>query len=148
MAAKAHLWVVIALRSGPGRHFEQGDADSDPRNEPIWTSAAAQNAYVEMWRHVAARFKNNPVVAGYVPMVEPNHAAELDFIDPKTYDDNPDTPPIRVDKSAQHDLFATLAYWGKAHHVPVAVMEFGAVRDRPTSRRSSTIDSRSWSRPA
>jgi TolB protein len=78
MAAKADLFVVISFRTGPGRaEFSVcclGDTWFDPSylNDSMWQDQAAQDAWVKMWRYTAARYRNNPVVAGYDLMVEPN----------------------------------------------------------------------------
>ena len=85
MAAKADLFAVITFRTGPGRSefwaFWGEDTASDPENgwfDPsyydnrVWGDRAAQDAWVEMWRYTALRYRNNPVVVGYDLMCEPN----------------------------------------------------------------------------
>jgi hypothetical protein len=81
MAYQADLYVVIALRTGPGRSdftfYRDGAGEWFDRNlliEDVWTSSAAQDAWVDMWRHVAARYRDHPAVVGYELMVEPNGA--------------------------------------------------------------------------
>lgn len=100
MAAAADLFAVIALRSGPGRSEFTflldglgGWFDQSYLNDSVWRSAAAQDTWVAMWRHVAQRYRANPVVVGYELMVEPNanevgsHAVNdrLDIWDPETF---------------------------------------------------------------
>ncbi len=85
MAARAGLYVVITFRTGPGRSefwaFWGEDTASDPENgwfDPayynnrVWGDRAAQDAWVAMWRYMAQRYKDNPVVVGYDLMCEPN----------------------------------------------------------------------------
>jgi len=79
MAGNAGLFAVISFRTGPGRSDFSvcclGDDWFDPeiyQDDTVWTSAAAQDAWVEMWRYTAARYGENPVVAAYDLMVEPN----------------------------------------------------------------------------
>lgn len=75
----ADMFVVIALRTGPGRSeftFFYDEAGTwFPRsmlNDTVWNSRDAQDAWVRMWRYVAKRYRDVPNVVGYELMVEPN----------------------------------------------------------------------------
>jgi hypothetical protein len=88
MAAEADLFVVIALRTGPGRSeftFFPGQEDTwfpgRLVNNDLWTDTAAQSAWADMWRFVANRYRDAAVVVGYELMVEPNAAAVLGLED-------------------------------------------------------------------
>jgi len=85
MIARANMFAVISFRTGPGRSefwaFWGEDTVSDPEggwfdptyyNNRVWADQAAQDAWVEMWRYTAQRYKDNPIVVGYDLMVEPN----------------------------------------------------------------------------
>jgi hypothetical protein len=79
MAAQADLFVVITFRTGPGRSdftfYREGAGDwFDPELlvESVWTDAAAQDAWVDMWRTAAQRYRDEQVVVGYDLMCEPN----------------------------------------------------------------------------
>jgi hypothetical protein len=79
MAAQADLFVVISLRTGPGRSEfsilrEGAGVWFDPSyiNDAVWQEQAAQDGWAAMWRYTAERYRNNPVVVGYDLMVEPN----------------------------------------------------------------------------
>ncbi|MEZ5101147.1 MAG: cellulase family glycosylhydrolase [Thermoleophilia bacterium] len=79
LATRADLFVVIAFRTGPGRSeftFFPGQADTwfpgSLVNEAVWSDAAAQQGWVDMWRATAERYRDQPAVVGYEPMVEPN----------------------------------------------------------------------------
>ena len=84
MIAQADMFAVITFRTGPGRSefwaFWGEDTDRDPDgwfdpsyyNNRVWGDQAAQNAWLEMWRYTAQRYKDNPVVVGYDLMCEPN----------------------------------------------------------------------------
>lgn len=93
MAAQAGLFGVISFRTGPGRSDFSvccyGDDWYDPAtylNDSVWTDAAAQDAWVAMWRHTAERYAANAVVVGYDLMVEPNSNEVLfDEWDPETF---------------------------------------------------------------
>ena len=93
MAARADLFVVISFRTGPGRSdftfYRDGAGVWFPPEllvETVWTSEAAQVAWALMWRHTAARYRDNPVVVGYDLMVEPNaDEVALNIYDPSEF---------------------------------------------------------------
>ncbi len=100
MIAEARMFVVIAFRTGPGRSEftflwdEVGDwFDASYLNDSVWQDRQAQDAWVEMWRYTAGRYRDNPIVVGYDLMVEPNsnevgsHALNdpLDIWDPEEF---------------------------------------------------------------
>ena len=73
------MFAVISFRTGPGRseftfvRDEAGDWFAESYlNDSVWQDKVAQDAWVEMWRYTAERYRDNPIVAGYDLMVEPN----------------------------------------------------------------------------
>ena len=64
-AEKAGLYVVLTCREGPGR------ADFN-RSDEIWRDAAAQDAYVRMWRQIAEHYRGRASIVGYDLMCEPH----------------------------------------------------------------------------
>ncbi len=79
MAAAADLFAVISFRTGPGRSdftfYSDGAGDwfdESLLDDSVWVEQAAQDAWVEMWRYTAERYRDNLVVVGYDLMVEPN----------------------------------------------------------------------------
>ncbi len=97
-AAEVDLFVVIAIRTGPGRNEAQITGFGEPHST-VWTDQAAHDAWVDMWRYMAERYRDNPVVAGYDVMVEP-HVNTL--VDP-----NSDLSPTAF----QQQHAGTLADW-------------------------------------
>ena len=93
MVERADLFAVISFRTGPGRSEftffldEVGDwFDESYLNDNVWIDQEAQDAWVEMWRYVAERYRDNPVVVGYDIMVEPNsNEVWLDIWDPEEF---------------------------------------------------------------
>ena len=98
--AQADMFAVISFRTGPGRSEftffwdEVGDwFDESYLNDSMWQDQDAQDAWVDMWRYTAARYRDNPIVVGYDLMVEPNanevgsHALNdpLDVWDPEEF---------------------------------------------------------------
>lgn len=93
--AQADLFAVISFRTGPGRS-EYGlccDED-DPMfqgyfNDSVWEDLSAQDAWTEMWKFTAQRYRNNPIVVGYKLMVEPNASGiYFDIWEPDDFYDN------------------------------------------------------------
>lgn len=89
MIAEADMYAVISFRTGPARSEsgfignEINDALNSPlQHDKVWEDKKAQDAWVDMWRYTAERYRDNDVVIGYELMVEPN-ANELFF---KIYD--------------------------------------------------------------
>jgi cysteinyl-tRNA synthetase len=97
-AEQVGIYVVIHFRTGPGRNesaiHRLRDADMS-----IWTEPEAQKAWIEMWRMVAERYRDSPVVVGYNLLVEP--LANL------TVDPDQELEPQTV----QAELEGTLADW-------------------------------------
>ncbi|MGD2253740.1 MAG: cellulase family glycosylhydrolase [Anaerolineales bacterium] len=79
MIAAADMFAVISLRTGPGRSeftFMLDEVgtwfDHSYLNDAVWSDREAQDAWVSMWRYIAERYRDNPIVVGYDLMVEPN----------------------------------------------------------------------------
>jgi hypothetical protein len=79
MIGRADMFAVISFRTGPGRseftfvRDEVGDwFEEDRLNDSVWQDRAAQDAWVEMWRYTAQRYRGHPIVVGFDLMVEPN----------------------------------------------------------------------------
>ncbi len=71
-AQEVGIYVVIHVRTGPGRNEP---AITGLGGEPlitVWTDQAAHDAWIAMWRYIAERYATHPVVAGYNLMVEPH----------------------------------------------------------------------------
>lgn len=107
MIGNADLFAVISFRTGPGRsEFTFFDYPSDwfdesYLNDLVWESAEAQNAWVEMWRHTAERYQDNPAVVGYDLMVEPN----AEFVCCGLYDETDTFYPAMAGSSYDWNLF-------------------------------------------
>ena len=74
----ADMFAVISFRTGPGRSefaiFPGETWYGSHYVNTVWTDQVAQDAWVEMWRYTANRYKNSAIVVGYDLMVEPNSA--------------------------------------------------------------------------
>jgi len=93
MIEKADMFAVISFRTGPGRSeftFQRENVgdwfDESYFNEEVWLDWHIQEAWVDMWRYTAERYRNNPVVVGYDLMVEPNsNDSILNIYDPDEF---------------------------------------------------------------
>ncbi len=93
LIAQADMFAVISFRTGPGRSEftffwgEDGDwFDASYYNDLVWKEQAAQDAWVDMWRYTAERYRDNPIIVGYDLMVEPNsNEVWLDLWDPEEF---------------------------------------------------------------
>jgi hypothetical protein len=90
MAEQADLFVVITFREGPGRNDfaiigVEGWGDDSMILNTVWSDPAAQDAWVQMWRYTADRYKDRKVVVGYDLMCEPNSNEIFDMWDAPTF---------------------------------------------------------------
>lgn len=92
MIQKADMFAVITFRTGPGRSdftfYSEGAGnwfDPELLREWVWEDSTAQEAWVEMWRYTAKRYKNHPVVVGYDLMCEPHPGGIREIYDPEVY---------------------------------------------------------------
>lgn len=84
-AENADIYVVLNFRSGPGRN-EEAIHLLDGAIFEIWQNRQAQEAWIEMWRFTAERYKDSPAVIGYNLLTEPHPNVLVDpdgEIDPK-----------------------------------------------------------------
>jgi cysteinyl-tRNA synthetase len=65
------LYVAIHFRTGPGRNEGAITSEGKPLFD-VWRDQAAHDAWVEMWRFTAERYRDAAVVVGYNLMVEPH----------------------------------------------------------------------------
>ena len=91
-AAAAGLFSVISFRTGPGRNEFVFLDEEDPEwvgesldDNTLWQSAGAQDAWAEMWRATAERFRDHRAVVAYDLMVEPNSNALVGAYSPEEF---------------------------------------------------------------
>jgi endoglucanase len=71
-AGENGLHVVLALNAPPG------GSDFDCGNDAFWDSADDQDQMVELWRMLAARYADEPVIAGYSLLDPANPSRSLE----------------------------------------------------------------------
>lgn len=64
-----HLYVILDLHAAPGGQCSSFTADPDPTL--LWQSTSAQTQTIELWRTLAARYRDRRWVAGYDLLNEP-----------------------------------------------------------------------------
>jgi hypothetical protein len=68
-ADRYHVYVVLDLHSAPGGQAKIFTADSE--GGKLWDSPESQSQTVELWKSIAARYKDRRSVAGYDLLNEP-----------------------------------------------------------------------------
>lgn len=72
-----NLYLILDLHAAPGG---QGNdfaiSDRDPNTPSLWDSKANQEKMIALWRKLAERYKNEPMVAAYDIINEPNWGFE------------------------------------------------------------------------
>ncbi len=68
-----NMYVVLDLHAAPGgQGNDLNIADADIDKPSLWTSEANQQKTVALWKEIARRYANEPIVAGYDILNEPN----------------------------------------------------------------------------
>lgn len=72
--AKANgLYVILDLHAAPGgQGNDLNISDRDPSQPSLWDDAANRDKTVALWRELARRYRDEPAVAGYDLINEPN----------------------------------------------------------------------------
>ena len=72
--AKANgMYVILDLHAAPGgQGNDLNISDRDPAQPSLWDDAAHRDKTVALWRELARRYRDEPAVAGYDLINEPN----------------------------------------------------------------------------
>lgn len=71
--AQNEMYVVLDMHAAPGgQGYDEGISDYDPNKPSIWESAANRDKLASLWKRIAERYVNEPWVAGYDLINEPN----------------------------------------------------------------------------
>ena len=67
------MYVILDLHAAPGgQGYEQGISDYDPSKPSLWESEANRQKTVALWKRIAEHYADEPVIAGYDLINEPN----------------------------------------------------------------------------
>lgn len=71
--AQNEMYVILDLHAAPGgQGRDEGISDYDPSKPSLWESKANRDKTVALWKKLAERYVNEPWVAGYDLLNEPN----------------------------------------------------------------------------
>ena len=67
------LYVILDMHATPGgQGYDQGISDYDPTKPSLWESRANQDKLVALWKRLATKYADDPIIAGYDLINEPN----------------------------------------------------------------------------
>ncbi|HEU4716575.1 MAG TPA: cellulase family glycosylhydrolase [Bacteroidia bacterium] len=75
--AKYHVYAVLDMHGAPGGNSPYFTAD--PEKPDLWKSEKDKQRTVDLWKRIAARYKDNETVAGYDLLNEPIPASDADL---------------------------------------------------------------------
>lgn len=88
-----NMYLILDLHAAPGGQGENADiSDYDPSKPSLWESEANQEKTVALWRKLAERYKDEPMLAGYDIINEPNWGFEDHESDPNGCAESKNTP--------------------------------------------------------
>ncbi len=68
-----NIYLILDLHAAPGGQGKNADiSDYDPSKPSLWESEANQEKTIALWRKLAERYKDEPMLAGYDLINEPN----------------------------------------------------------------------------
>lgn len=71
--AQNEMYVVLDLHAAPGgQGYDEGISDYDPDKDSFWENVENRNKAASLWKRLAARYVDEPWVAGYDLLNEPN----------------------------------------------------------------------------
>jgi endoglucanase len=71
--AANEMYVILDLHAAPGgQGYDQGISDYDPTKPSLWESFENQEKTASLWKKLAERYVDEPWVAGYDLLNEPN----------------------------------------------------------------------------
>jgi hypothetical protein len=81
-ATRQHLWVILFIDSNCGQNGTQNQRMVDycdpghkyPAGHNFWTDPEARARFINLWRFIAARYKDTPYIGLYEPLPEPGNS--------------------------------------------------------------------------
>ncbi|SDE74117.1 Carbohydrate binding module (family 6) [Mucilaginibacter pineti] len=68
-----HMYLILDMHATPGgQGNDMNISDRNPDNPSLWNSEANKQKMIALWRKLAERYKNEPNIAGYDIINEPN----------------------------------------------------------------------------
>ncbi|MCP9235697.1 cellulase family glycosylhydrolase [Lewinella sp. JB7] len=77
------IYLILDLHAAPGGQGENADiSDYDPTKPSLWESQANRTKMIALWRKLAERYADEPMIAAYDIINEPNWGFENHDADP------------------------------------------------------------------
>lgn len=87
------LYLILDMHAAPGGQGENADiSDYDPTKPSLWESADNRAKMVALWRRLAERYADEPMIAGYDLINEPNWGFQNHATDPNGCAETQNTP--------------------------------------------------------
>ena len=94
-----NVYLILDLHAAPGGQGENADInDYDPSKPSLWESEANQDKMVALWKKLAERYANEPMIAGYDIINEPNWGFQNHDSDPNGCSESANTPLWDLEK--------------------------------------------------
>lgn len=88
-----NMYLILDLHAAPGGQGENADiSDYDSSKPSLWESDANKAKTVALWRKLAERYADEPVIAGYDLINEPNWGFQNHNSDPNGCSESQNTP--------------------------------------------------------
>src|SRR5215212_3525341 len=71
LCAQHEIYTIIDLHALPGYQNQHWHSDNPTHKALLWRHKHFQDRTVNIWEHIAERYRGNPWVAGYNPINEP-----------------------------------------------------------------------------
>ncbi|CVK96123.1 related to endoglucanase [Fusarium mangiferae] len=75
-----NLYIILDLHAVPGGQNQDWHCDSGISKALFWEFRVFQDQAIDLWKAIAARYKNSPVVAGYNLLNEPADSKHMRLI--------------------------------------------------------------------
>ncbi|MEM7654771.1 MAG: cellulase family glycosylhydrolase, partial [Bacteroidota bacterium] len=73
------MYIILDLHAAPGgQGKDEGISDYDPTKPSLWESQANRDKTVALWKKLAETYKDEPLIAGYDLLNEPNWPLQND----------------------------------------------------------------------
>ena len=74
-ASAKNVYLILDMHATPGGQGDDtGISDRDATKPYLWTSTANQDTLVQVWKNIATKYANQPIVGGYDLINETNYA--------------------------------------------------------------------------
>ncbi len=109
LCEKYEIYAVLDMHAVPGGQNANWHSDNQTGVAGFWDDASLRERIVNLWGHIAGRYRNNPVIAGYDIVNEPNFVTDND-----AFNDFFEKTTQRIRESDEnHILFIEGSAWSK-----------------------------------